>query len=361
MASKDKFHPIKRKDGLYMAHYWINLLDGSKKRKAVYDRDKKVLREKWNSAVADNIKNAAVDSQNLTVASYLMDWVENASGIKETTRRGYRSVIINHIVPRIGKTRLSSLTSARVQKMMKDITKDGHSVRTTQFAKVILTKSLRIAEGQNMVRPNIMRYVVLEKHTPKARDVWSVDEANQFREAIKGEKYQFFYELYITYGLRRGEAIALKWSDIDLENELIHIEREAITKKGGPVISSLKTESSERDLPLVPHIVELLHNMESIQAKPNDYILSDNGELISPDSVSRRFRVITKNAGLPDVVLHSLRHFVATMLKNAGVSPSDAQKILGHSTPLTTMKYYQHSHIEDKRKAFIKFMEFTGF
>ena len=361
MASKDKFHPIKRKDGLYMAYYWINLLDGSKKRKAVYDRDKKALREKWRNVVADNIKNAAVDSQSLTVASYLMDWVENTVGIKETTRKGYGSVITNHIIPRIGKIRLSSLTTARIQGMIREIVKDGNSVRTTQFVKIILSQVLEIAEDENLVRPNLMRHVKLESYTPEERKVWNLNEGRKFREIIEGEKYQFFYEMYITYGLRRGEAIALKWKDIDFKEKVIHIKREAIVDKGGPIISTLKTEDSERDLPLIPCIAKLLNNMRSINQKPDDYILSNEGKLISPDSVSRRFRVIVRNAGLPDVVLHSLRHFVATTLKNAGVEPTDAQKILGHSTPATTMKFYQHSHMEDKRRAYDKFMDFTDF
>lgn len=357
-----KFHATKRKDnGRYIATYYINLQDGTKKRKQISDTDKRRLKERWLNVVADNAKGVAIDTKNITVASYLNSWIESVCGIKETTRKGYRSIISSHIIPRIGNIRLSNLTSSHVQKLVRDIIRDGNSVRTTQLVKVVLSRSLRVAEGQNLVRPNIMKYIELEKYIPKTRNIWSVEEMQVFRNAIKGESYRFFYEMYITYGLRRGEAIALKWKDVDFKNKIIHIEREAIVEKGGSVLSSLKTECSERDLPLVPPIVDLLDEMKPTKKSDDDFILSKNGNLINPDSVSRRFKVISKNMGLPIVVLHSLRHFVATTLKNADVAPSDAQKILGHATPITTLKYYQHSNIDDKRRALEKAMKYANF
>lgn len=359
MASKYKFHAIRRKNGLYQANYWINLPDGSKKREAVYDRDKKELRKKWEKAVALNITGEVINKSNLTVATYLTNWLETSPNLKILTKRGYQSNINCHIIPRIGNIKLSSLTTIRVQQMINDIMKSGNSARTAQLVKAIMSSALKQAEAQKLIQPNIMKYIQIPKHEPKVREIWDKENADKFMQAIKGERYRFFYEMYLTYGLRRGEAIALKWEDIDFNEKVIHIRRECINLKGGPIIDTLKTKTSKRDLPMLPHIEALLKSLPYNDAE--SFIISNDNEPINPDSVSRRFKVIIKNAGLPNVVLHSLRHFAATTLKEAGVNIKDTQEIMGHSTPITTLKYYQHAHMEAKREAMLKYMNYVGF
>lgn len=358
MASRSKFHAIRRPNGLYQAHYWVVLPGGEKKRETIYDRDIKSLRERWNRAVAENICGTIVSKNNITLAEYITSWMDSRVDIKSSTMRGYRSNINVHIIPRIGKSRLSDLSISMVQKMMSDIIKDGHSARSTQIAKAILNSVLKQAAAEGLARPNIMQYVKLKQHNAATRDIWTKEQMQIFANAIVNERYRLFYELYMIYGLRRGEAIPLRWGDIDFENKVIHIRRSCISYKGGPIIETPKTEKSKRVLPLVSHIENLLKQLP--KGKPEDYILTENGTLVNPEKVSRRFKTIAKNAGLPEVVLHSLRHFAATMLKDAGVDVKDTQAILGHSTSQITLNIYEHSDLEAKRRAINKSMNYAN-
>ncbi len=203
-----------------------------------------------------------------------------------------------------------------------------------------------------------MKYVELGPYRPKERVIWKEEGARSFTDIIKGNRYQLPFLLCVTYGLRRGEAMAIKWSDIDLDNMVIHIQRQYTIVNGKPQVCELKTPQSLRDLPLLPHIEQLIKATEQL----GDYLLTEtDGQPINPRSLDYEFKRIIREYNLPRVTLHSLRHFAATSLKNAGVTIKEAQEILGHSTPLTTMQYYQQSSIDDKRAALAKYAENMSF
>lgn len=163
--------------------------------------------------------------------------------------------------------------------------------------------------------------------------------------------------MYMTYGLRRGETIPLTWEDIDFDNKTIRINKQYTYYGRKLVVCPPKTNSSIRTLPMLPHIEATLLEIKAKNLRPSSLIISNNGELIKPTSINYEFQRIIEQNHLTKVVLHSLRHFVATMLKNSNVTIKDAQMILGHSSPLTTMQIYQHSDTESKRKALTQYAE----
>lgn len=359
MASNKRDHITYNKTlKLYQGRYMVTLPNGIRRRQAVYGRTIEEAREKYNKAVAEAIIGKPVQTSNTTLEQYLTQWVESAKKIRESTRSGYRSEINKFIIPNIGKIRLSCLTTDHVQGMIDKVQREGASIRTTHILRNILSKALRPAEGKNLVKGNIMKYVELDTYEPKERVVWSEEEGQIFLNAIKGHKYQLFFALYMTYGLRRGEAIPLTWGDIDFDSKTIRINKQYTYHGRNLVISPPKTKKSVRILPLLPHIESILTDIKGKQ-RPADssLIISDNGELIKPTSIQYEFDRIIRQNHLTKVVLHSLRHFVATQLKNANVTIKDAQEILGHSSPLTTMQFYQHSSIESKTKALAKYAE----
>lgn len=339
--------------------YYVTLADGTRKRQFVYGLTCEEVREKYARAVTDAYNGRPVIRSKITLEQFLNKWIIDARKIRESTRANYWGEINKHIIPKIGSIRLANLKTSNIQNMMDTLINEGVSPRTTCILKNILSKALKQAEMENLVRPNILKYVELETYRPKKRVIWHRDDAKKFSEAIRENKYYFFFLMYITYGLRRGEAIAIKWSDIDFEKGVIHIQRQYTLVGGKPEVCDLKTSNSVRDLPILPHIEKLLKEMRSEEA--DGYVLVDDEEPINPVSVNYEFDKIIKDSNLPKVTLHSLRHFAATSLKNAGVTIKEAQEILGHSTPLTTMQYYQHSSIEDKRNALTKYAENMSF
>lgn len=359
MASKKRDHVTYNKAlKRYQARYMVTLPNGTRRRQAVYGKTLDEARAKYDKAVAEAIIGSPIQTSNTTVEQYLNYWVESVKKIRESTRSGYRGEIRKYIIPNIGKIKLSCLTTNYVQKMIDKIQGEGASVRTTYIIRNILSKAFKPAEAQNLVKRDIIRYVELDTYRPKERAIWSEEEGQVFLEAIRGHKYQLFFTLYMTYGLRRGEAIPITWGDIDFENKTICIDKQYTYHGRQLVIAPPKTNKSVRILPLLPHIETILLNIKGEQELPKDsLIISVDGELVKPSSIEYEFERIVKQNHLTKVALHSIRHFVTTQLKNVGVTIKDAQEILGHSSPLTTMQFYQHSDIESKSKALTKYAE----
>lgn len=359
MASKKRDHISYHKASKrYIARYMVTLPNGNRKRQAVYGKTIEEVKEKYNKAVAEAIVGNPIQTSTITVERYLCDWVESVKKIRESTRSGYRGEIRKYIVPNIGKVKLSCLTTTHIQRMIDKVQREGASVRTTYILRNILSKALKPAEAQNLVKRDIVKYVELDSYAPKEREVWSEEEGQIFLDAIKGHKYQLFFMLYMTYGLRRGEAIPLTWGDIDFENKTICINKQYTYHGDNLVICPTKTKKSVRILPLLPHVEAVLMNIKGEQEPPEDSLIISVGDKpIKPTSIQYEFERLIEQNHLTKVVLHSLRHFVATQLKNANVTIKDAQEILGHSSPLTTIKFYQHSNIESKSKALAKYAQ----
>ena len=353
MASKTRDHITYDKvSHRFQARYMVTLVDGTRKRQSVYGRTYEEVKEKYDRIVAENILGTPLQTSNTTLEQYLTMWVESAKKIRGNTREGYRGEIRKYIIPNIGKVKLSCLTTPKIQNMINKIQREGASVRTTQIVKSILSKALKPAEAQGLVKRGIVYYVELDTYRPKEREVWTEEEGKAFLEAIKNHKYRLFFLMYMTYGLRRGEPIPLTWGDIDFEEKTISINKQYTYQGKELVVCPPKTDKSIRILPLLPHIEEELLKIKDNSNPPSSApIVADGEGLIKPSSVDYEFEKVIKQNHFRPVVLHSLRHFVATMLGNYKVAPKDAQMILGHSTPLVTMQFYQHSNTESKRKA----------
>lgn len=359
MASKKRDHiTYDKTSNRYQARYMVTLVDGTRKRQAVYGKTYEEVKEKYDRILAENILGTPLQTSNTNLEQYLTMWVESAKKIRGNTREGYKGEIRKHIIPNIGKVKLSCLTTQKVQNMINKVQREGASVRTTQIIKSILSKALKPAEAQGLVKRGIIYYVELDTYHPKEREVWTEEEGKAFLEAIKNHKYRLFFLMYMTYGLRRGEPIPLTWEDIDFDQKTISINKQYTYQGRKLVICPPKTDKSIRTLPLLPHIEEELLKIKGSSNPPASSLIVANSEgLVKPSSINYEFEKIIKQNNLSPVVLHSLRHFVATMLGNYKAAPKDAQMILGHSTPLVTMQFYQHSNTESKRKALSVYAE----
>ena len=357
MSSKHKI--TKRKDGLYQADYYVNTIEFGKKRQFVYGKTEEIVREKLRLAIINSSSGCPVLTTNLTVEKYMLDWVKHAKRLSDTTRCNYTSAIKTHILPYIGTKRLSSLNVQTIQQLINCLMKNGKSVRTTQIVRNILSRALREAEPSHLVTPNIVKYVQLEKCRPKKREIWSLENCILFLNSIQGHKYELFFTLYITYGLRRGEVIPLTWEDIDFELGIIHINKQYTIAGKDFILTTPKTDSSIRDLPLLPHIKSLLDRL--VTDSKRGPIIEENGKLINPRSINYEFNKLIKENSLPKVTLHSLRHFAATGLKDAGLPVKEVQEVLGHSNPKTTLQFYQHGSEHIKQNGLENYSKILNF
>ncbi len=357
MANRDYVNYHKA-TGLYIGRQMVTLLDGTRKRVCVYGKTKQEAKEKLKKAIAIALTENPTKKCQLTVEQYLDQWLPMAKGIRESTRNKYNGVIHKHVVPKIGQVKLCHLTIDKLQKMFDDLTKEGEDAgkpqvtRTCQIVKNILSKAFRYGEKKGIVKHSIIANVELKEYAPKPTTIWKLGEVSRFMELAKQDEYYLIFALLITYGMRRGEALGLRWDDIDFEGKTIHICQQYTSDgKGGWHICPPKTKKSIRSLPLLPNIEAILTAIWEQNPKASGAILSKNGEYINPNSLEWHFKKLKRSSGVSNVKLHSLRHFVATGFKRAGIAPKDAQTVLGHSTVAITENIYQHCDENDQAMA----------
>jgi integrase len=184
----------------------------------------------------------------------------------------------------------------------------------------------------------------------------SEDEARTFLEAVRrsGKRFEALYVLAITTGLRRGEALGLRWDDLDLERGTLRVGRALVREGGRHTLGETKTRRGRRQINLTPGTVSALkaHRKKQLEEKMKlaglykDHGLifaSEVGTPVNPENlVKRSFKLLLKEASLPEIRFHDLRHTCATLLLGRDVHPKLVQELLGHATIAMTLDTYSH-------------------
>jgi Site-specific recombinase XerD len=188
----------------------------------------------------------------------------------------------------------------------------------------------------------------------KEMRTWTKEQVKAFLEAMKDERLSPLWHTIALTGMRRGEAIGLKWSDVDLENARLSVRRALIPTSREVVVSEPKTAKGRRVIALDPGTVEVLkaqaaRQLDEQQEWDEAWVDSglvftlENGEALDPESVSRYFRQAVKRSLLPQIRLHDLRHTHATLALQAGIHPKVVSERLGHATISITLDTYSHA------------------
>ena len=171
-----------------------------------------------------------------------------------------------------------------------------------------------------------------------------------FREARDSGVYELYY-LDLATGLRRGELLGLKWTDIDLDRGVLKIQR-AISRQNGKVVEApLKTKNAYRTLPLSADAIDVLKAQKNKVGSSEWVFPSPTGDPMSPDSVLHMLQRVLKRAGLPRIRFHDLRHTFATMALQNGVDVKTVSSMLGHYSAGFTLDTYAHVTTDAQLKA----------
>ncbi len=259
------------------------------------------------------------------------------------------------VIPEVGSIKLSALNKEHILQMLARLRAKGKSLHCQKRAKQLLSAALNDAVKLEIIHRNVTLLVDTPKYKPKERTVWNKEQVNIFLnhlKAIKHPKYPLFV-FFFYYGPRCAEARGLRRSDIDFQQGVIHI-RQTMVKIGKEIIfNPPKTEAGKRDLPLLPIMREALTELFAKEGSCDDDLLFHGrlGNPIDSRSLLRTFNRLSHELGLPEITLHDTRHTLGTLLKDSGVSPKDAQTILGHANISTTLQIYTHSGDESRKKA----------
>ena len=345
----------KRGDGRYVGQYYANLSNGTRKRQAVYGKTYAEAYEKMQEELSKANRGIPVVRDGKTVNDYAKYWLNEIAPnqIKPSTLNSYECLMRNHILPCIGKKKLISLHQTDVEEMLKAATRKGCSARLRQQMRSALSSALREAVRLDLVQQNIVHKVATPKYVRKEREIWNFEQVQQFIAELDRTKCQYapVLKLLVTCGLRRGEALGVRWCDVDFIKNTISIKQQVTQINGKIHISSLKTESSCRELPMTPYIKEVLSGVKRTNNEFNLVFVSSVNTPIAPRNLYRTFKAILKNLGLPNITIHDQRHLMATYLKDLGVNVKDAQMILGHANISTTLQHYTHSNLDSKQIA----------
>jgi integrase len=357
----------KRKDGRWEAAIYLDTTGGVRKRFRFYGQTREAVRTRLAAEQHRAARGARTPDRAWKLGEYLDYWLENVVRVnrRPKTYESYEGAIRLYIRPKLGRTPLQRLTVSQVQIWLNDELSKGTSVRVVHLIKQVLGAALTRAMREELLDRNVARLVELPAWRRKDIVPWTADQLRQFLSAAEGDPLYPAFALIGLYGLRRGEVLGLRWTDIDRTAQLIHVRQQLQLLRTGLQLVPVKTQAANRDLPLLPAADRFLAAHAQLMAgqiadKRRDVGSDDlifttrTGHPIVPDNLLRSLKRIAKEQGLPDGTLHHLRHATVTLLKNAGVPDRDAQLIFGHAQVTTTQQLYQHADHKGQRRGLLQ-------
>lgn len=277
----------------------------------------------------------------LTMGAWLSTWLESIEpGHRTNTITKYETVIRLHLVPRIGGVRLSEFSTTHATRLFMDLSRTI-SGKYLLLVRAVLSRSMRdaVLAGRALVNP--ISSIAMPKSENTEKRVLTPKEYQAFINAAKQSKYPFAMLVLVQGGLRRGEALALKWSDVAFSREEITINETLVQTKYAYELNPPKTKQSRRTVRLPKMIFELLATIP--EADRRGLITQDGVDQPVPFHKFRaEFKRVLRMAGIPHVTIHEMRHTHASLLLDQGVPIGDVSRRLGHSNISTTFGIYGH-------------------
>jgi integrase len=344
-----------RKDGRYVGAFYALTTAGTRKRVYVYGRTREEAHERLVQEQSKAARGIPVPAQSWKLGPYLDYWLEHV--IKPTRRPAtfalYEMTVRLHLAPELGRYQLKRLSVPTVQAFFNGKLRAGLSVRNVQIMRQVLSAALSRAVREELVSRNVARLVELPSWEPTTVVPWSSTEALAFLIAAADDSLYPAFALLLLYGMRRGEALGLRWQDIDLGNQIIHVRQQIQRIHGQLHIGPVKTRAGSRDLPLLGLARTALATRQDRQQADRANLGSDwtdtglvfttrTGRPVEPRNLVRSFIRICDDNSIRKIRLHAIRHTTASLLKDLGVPARDAQIILGHSHISTTQQIYTH-------------------
>ena len=288
---------------------------------------------------------------------------EFARIVKETNPKVF--LIKNQIKPYLGDRPLSVLTTQELQKFYNSVKKKGRvkpdRLHGTELADsmvrgihMMLHEALDMAVRLRLIVKNPTVGTTIPKNNYPPKQILNDEQLERFMQRIRQDErwYDFFYT-ELTTGLRRGEICGLKWEDFDAENGKLKVRRSVAKRKGGGLnIGETKTETGTRTIVLPPSTAELLRKRKETAVSewifPNIY---EPEKPMHPDYAYHRLKTLLKQAELPLIRFHDLRHTFATHALAGGVDAKTLSGILGHTNASFTLDTYTHVTTDMQRNA----------
>lgn len=358
----------RRGDGRWEATIELGFRDGKRRRKFVTGRTKAEALEALRSEQHRLANGLPPTDARRRVADFLSWWADTV--LPDTVSAGseatYRRLLDLYVVPAVGHLKLATLAPAHVTEMMRamatgELSATGRplSPQTQSAARKVLGRALRRAEQEGLVIRNAAMLADGPRVPRHEGRSLTRNEARALLVAIEQDRLAPAFGLQLALGLRRGEVLGLRWSDVDLDgaSAVIHVRRQLQRRPGkGVVLGELKTAHSRRDITLPTPMASALRRWRTTQATErlsvgaswqgggDDLVFTTPvGTPVDPDNYRHRLSALTRSAGLGHWRTHELRHSAGSLLFDAGVPMKLISELLGHSSERVTSEVYVHT------------------
>ncbi|ALE78642.1 integrase [Pseudonocardia sp. AL041005-10] len=355
----------KRNDGRWSGAAYVSTSTGRIERRYVYGKTKKEALSKLVGLQGRHDKGIPAGPTKLTVEQFLTEWLDHIKlPVRPQTWAGYESNVRNHLVPRLGRKKVTALSVRDVRLMVDDLKAGGTSARMVQWIHSTLRVALQHAVSEELVTRNVARSVrVAQPPRDTLSEPLTADEATAFLRAVKTHRLHGLWVTVLVLGLRRSEVCGLHWDDVDLDRGTLKIQR-GLQRTGGRLQElPTKTRRSRRTVPLPAMVVDALREHQERQCAERTaavrgtwtdtpYVFTSSvGTPLEPRTLTRTFHALLERHGFRRVRLHDLRHTCVSLLLSLGVHPRIVMEIVGHSAIEMTMNVYGHVTLDSQRDA----------
>ena len=293
---------------------------------------------------------AQIGHGNILVSDWLKIWMDDVCRLtcKVSTQERYQSAIDLHLVPHVGHVRLSQLSPEHVRGWQRHLLQQGLSARSVQLARGLLYQACEHAVSLEMIHRNPVAAVKAPRVVKKEVMPPEVQAVRDLLELAQREQHRLFVFIHLIAhtGMRLGEALALRWENVNLdEGWLKAVEQAARTHHHGVFVDTPKTSNAVRSIDLDELTIDVLRRHQAAQDG------SSNSELVFPHrdggfmertTIMRDLKQLGQRVGTPDITWHQLRHFHASVALQRKQNVVTVSRRLGHSNPNITLGTYGH-------------------
>ncbi len=351
----------KRSDGRWEGRYTAGYDPKTGKRinKNVLGRTQAEVKEKLKTTMAEAEGLDIHKVDEYTVATWLRSWYDLYAkpNVRVATADRYQLMIEQYTIPRIGNIKLKKLTSRDLQKLYKELMESGRiraksgkgdpglSSTTVRSVHLMLHSAFERAVKERLILRNPTDDCIAPKVQKNEMKILPPDCIKAYLDAAKARDLLPMFYLELVSGLRKGELVALLWSDLDAKSRTISVSKQYIKNPNGTLtLSRPKTETSVRRVSIPQEAVDLLiQEHDKHPDTPYMFPSPVTGEMYYPDSVVNIHKKILKDAKLPDIRFHDLRHTFATVALQNGVDVKTVSAMLGHYDAGFTLRTYTHA------------------
>lgn len=337
------------------------------------DKQAKQAAYKYGLELENRLKRGgSVKYENITFDKFATLYFKNhAPTLKEYTAKQYRDIYERIIKPYFGNMKLNNITALDVRQWLTDITRAGDNSRPlSDNSKGVYFRTLKamlgVAVRWDIIQDNPCKKVTTPRSKQTGVKALQREDVNKLFNMIdnyQDPRARILVYIFLLTGIRESEAAGLQWTDIDLNNQLLHVRREALYIPGhGLKITPPKSVNSVRDVYIPALLCEKLRDYKVIQDKEikergdlftnNGFIVTQfNGAPVHASTIRKWIKAAFEFCEVPYITVHGLRHTYASLLTAAGMDPRTTAAQLGHSTPALVMNTYANPQNEAKRRA----------